>query len=141
MNICIFAGRLARDPEMSSTQNGKTICRFSIAVDGWKKNEAGEKECHFFEMTAWEKTAQSIGQYVRKGDEIKVQCEAEVQKWIDKQSGDKRSAVRFTVRAFWFGQKAKGNQAPQDPIFDSQKPAQAPKDDFDFPVGDEEVGF
>lgn len=72
MNIVILKGRLTRDPETKQTTSGISMCRFSIAVDGFK-DKNGEKQCDFIECTAWRNTADFIGRYFAKGQEILIE--------------------------------------------------------------------
>lgn len=68
MNLIVIKGRLTRDPEVAYDQKGKQRTRFSVAV-----NRAYEKDqTDFFNCTAWEKTADFISRYFRKGQEIMI---------------------------------------------------------------------
>lgn len=119
MNICIFTGRLGRDPEVSSTKAGKQVVNFSLAVDAGKDSQ-GNKLSHWFDFVAWESTAQTIAQYCHKGDQITVESRAGVEEFQGK-DGVRRRAIKFTVNRMHFGQKAGGNQgAPRQ----AQPPAQ-----------------
>ena len=157
MNICILAGRLTRDPELSYTRNNTPLCKISIAVESWKKDDQGNKIAHFFNCTAWGKPAEAIKQYFLKGDEIKISSEAQLEKWVDKATGANRSQVTFNVRDFWFGAKARGHEGRGAPApagspapggYDADAnlvanlPDADPFDDFTPPpAGEEEVPF
>lgn len=66
MNKTILIGRLTADPELKSTQNGKSFCRFKIAVD-----RVGEG-ADFIPCTSWGKTAENMSKYLKKGAKIAV---------------------------------------------------------------------
>lgn len=66
MNHIVIKGRLTREPEMRYTKSGKQVCNCSIAVKRRFKNN----EADFFSVQAWEKTAEFICTYFRKGQEI-----------------------------------------------------------------------
>lgn len=71
MNMVGLLGRLTRDPKTTNTQTGKRLCQVSIAV---RREFSKDKDAaDFFELEAWEKTAEIIGKWVHKGDQIAIQ--------------------------------------------------------------------
>ena len=69
MNLVIIKGRISRDPEIRTTQSGTQFARLSIAVD--RITKAGEeRKADFIPCLAWGKTAEFIGKYFTKGQEI-----------------------------------------------------------------------
>lgn len=69
MNKAILTGRLTRDPEIRVTQDGQTtIARFGLAVDRKQK----EQRADFFNLTAFNKTAQFAEKYLKKGTKVNV---------------------------------------------------------------------
>ena len=69
MNRLTIIGRLTRDPEVRYSQNGETaIARFGIAVDRRGK----EQKADFFNVTAFNKTAQFAEKYLKKGTKIAI---------------------------------------------------------------------
>lgn len=98
MNSCIFTGRLTADPEMRSTQDGKFVASFTLAVD---QGFGDKKTTSFFEFTAWEKQAESLGKYTGRGSKIAVMSYAKQERWEDR-NGSKRSAVKFVCTAWEF---------------------------------------
>ena len=67
MNSVILMGRLTKDVELNYSKNGKAFTRFAIAV-----NRIGEGT-DFINCVAWEKTAETIAEYFKKGQRILVQ--------------------------------------------------------------------
>ena len=67
MNNVILMGRLTKDVELNYSKNGKAFTRFSIAI-----NRIGEGT-DFINCVAWEKTAETIAEYFKKGQRILVQ--------------------------------------------------------------------
>jgi single-strand DNA-binding protein len=66
----IIAGNLGKDPEMRYTPNGKAVTSFSVAVsDGWGDN----KRTIWFRVSAWEQTAMTCNQYLKKGSKVLVE--------------------------------------------------------------------
>lgn len=72
MNTVNLVGRLTRDPELSTTNSGMSYCRFSVAVDRRFKNKDGEYEADFPNIVAWDKTAEFVDKYFRKGQRIGI---------------------------------------------------------------------
>ena len=69
MNRLTIIGRLSRDPEIRVTQDGQTtIAKFGIAVDRRGK----EDKADFFNVTAFNKTAQFAEKYLKKGTKIAI---------------------------------------------------------------------
>ena len=92
MNIAILMGRMTRDPELRYTSNGKAYTTFTLAVQKTKD------EAEFIDCVAWEKTAENIAEYFRKGNRILIQGRLNVSSY--EQNGEKRKSVK--VQAFNF---------------------------------------
>lgn len=73
MNNTFLIGRLVRDPETRFTQNGKPVTNFSVAVDRNFTNQQGEREADFFDIVAWGKLAEIVGNNLKKGRLVAVQ--------------------------------------------------------------------
>lgn len=71
MNKVVIAGRMAKEPEMRSTSTGKAVANFSVAVDRRFKSD-GQPTADFFNIVAWNKQAELIGEYFHKGDRIAI---------------------------------------------------------------------
>jgi single-strand DNA-binding protein len=72
INRVVLVGRLTRDPEVRTTGNGKSVCDFSIAVNKRSKPTDGSPDADFFRVTAWDKTADYVGNYLGKGRLVAV---------------------------------------------------------------------
>lgn len=66
MNKVIIKGRITADPEIRQTQNGKSTCKFTVAVDGTSKDKDGNKTADFISCVAWNKTADFVTQYFKR---------------------------------------------------------------------------
>lgn len=69
MNDVKLSGRLTADPEIKTTQNGKNIARYRLAVDRRFKKE-GEQTADFISCVAFGHNADFAGKYLRKGVKI-----------------------------------------------------------------------
>jgi single-strand DNA-binding protein len=86
MNIVHLLGRLTGDPETRETPDNKLIARFNIAVQRNKDNS------DFFNVTAWEKTAEFVRDYFQKGERIIVHGSIHNANYTDK-NGKKQYMV------------------------------------------------
>ena len=80
MNNVILIGRLTRDPELRYTTSGMAVLRFNLAVDRRMSKEKRQQAmaqnqptADFISCTAWNKTAELIANYMRKGSRLGVE--------------------------------------------------------------------
>lgn len=92
MNKVILIGNLTRDPELSETPNGVTVCRFAIAVSREYANADGEKETDFFNVTVWRGRAENCGKYLKKGNKVAIIGSLQNRSYEDK-DGIKRNVT------------------------------------------------
>lgn len=69
MNRVFLSGNLTRDVEVRYTQSGKAFARMGIAV----KRPFAKDAVDFFNLVAWEKTAEFCGKYFKKGSRVLVE--------------------------------------------------------------------
>ena len=74
LNQILLIGRAGNDPEMRYTPSGTPVTSFSLAVNNNKRDAKGEwtEETEWFRVTAWERTAESVNQYLAKGRRVFV---------------------------------------------------------------------
>lgn len=72
MNKVILIGNLTRDPELSQTNSGLSVCRISIAVSRRYASADGSRETDFFNVTAWRTIAENCAKYLKKGSKVAV---------------------------------------------------------------------
>ena len=94
MNLVVVSGRMARDPELRYTSGGKAYTNFTLAVQKTKD------EAEFIDCVAWEKTAETIAEYFRKGNRILIQGRLSVNSY--EQNGEKRKFTRVLANTFEF---------------------------------------
>jgi len=102
VNNCVFIGNFVRDPEVHSVGADHRVVKFTIAVNGGRKSKNGEEEVAFIDCEAWDKSADIIAEYMKKGSKIAVTATARTDSWTDKATGSKRSTLRFRVNNFTF---------------------------------------
>lgn len=110
LNSCNFQGRFAADPEMRTTQSGKTVASFRMAVDRDMVGQDGKRPTDWLTFTAWGKTAEFVSKYFRKGSAATVHARCQTRQYQDK-NGNNRTAVEFVVDNIYFaGAKSDGQQ-------------------------------
>jgi single-strand DNA-binding protein len=115
-NITVQHGRLTRDPEVTFTTSQKQVCKFSIAVNGMKKEDPNDTS--FFNVVAWNKTAEMCGQYLKKGSAVIVQGRLKQSRFTDK-NGQNRSSVDIVANTVQFvGGKKDGQPQQSQPSND-----------------------
>ena len=116
MNKIFISGNLTRDPEIRYTPNGKSMAKMGIAVRRTyrsKTSDGSQPEVDFFNMTAWEKTAEFCGRYLKKGSRVLVEGRLQSYNYEGK-DGTKRSGVDITVENIEFASaKTEGNSTAQ----------------------------
>lgn len=123
-NIIVISGRLTRDPENRITGAGKAVCNFSIAC-----NDSDEK-VNFFDCQAWEKTAEIITEYCKKGNKILITGRINQQRWDD-DNGVKHQKNVINIQSFEFmgGKKEESNSSTSDKV---QNEFNGTEDDIGF---------
>ncbi len=103
-NKVILMGNLTRDPELRYTPKGTAIAKIGVAVNRVWTNEAGEKkeEVTFVDVDIFGRTAENVGQYMRKGRPILVEGRLKLDQWDDKQTGQKKSRMGVVAETVQF---------------------------------------
>lgn len=99
MNSVCLIGRMTSDPEIKYTQSGKAVVSFQLAVN------ADAEHVDFLPCVAWEKRAETIAQYVKKGDQLGISGIMKSRQYTDK-DGKKRTAYDVLVSRIDFCAKA-----------------------------------
>ena len=147
-NKVILAGNLTRDPELRYTPKGTAVARLGIACNRKWKSETGEmkEEVTFVDVDAFGKTAETIGQYLKKGRPILIEGRLRYDTWEDKQSGQKKSKLGVVLENFQFldsgGGRGEGAaEAPRPRPASGSAPAAAEPADGDAPPEHDDVPF
>lgn len=79
INVCIICGRLTKDVELSKTQNGNSVAKFTVAVNGYNNTT------DFINCVAWNKLADIVNMYCKKGDLVTVEGRISVRNYENQQ--------------------------------------------------------
>ena len=85
VNKVILLGRLGRDPELKYTPGGQAVVNFSLATNRvWKDQDGNPVErTDWHKIVAWRKTAEFVGNYLKKGRLVFIEGRLETRSWTD----------------------------------------------------------
>lgn len=135
MNKVFLIGNLTRDPELTETNTGVALCRFSIAVNRNYGSADGERKTDFFNVVAWRGLGETVARYAKKGNKVAVSGSIELRNYEDSQ-GVKRTGVDIVAQDVEFlSPKGSGDGfADAAPSSDRKKASlQSFDDDSDIP--------
>ena len=154
MNKVFLSGNLTRDPEVRYSQSGKAFARMGIAVRRFSKDNKDAVD--FFNLTAFDKTAEFCGRYFMKGSRVLVEGRLQTSSYENK-DGVKVNAVDVIVDNVEFAGARPGgasdrpagdsysNRQPSEPdSFGGRSATPAKKDDYDFggePIDPDDTPF
>lgn len=127
LNVICLMGRMVHDPEVKYTQNGAAVTTFAIAVERNRAGQDGNRPVDYIDVVAWQKTAEFVGKYFRKGAMIAVNGSLQTRSYEDKE-GKKRKVFEVVADNVHFG--GAKNDAGREPVGDADdsqfvaKPAQ-----------------
>ncbi|MBN1434709.1 single-stranded DNA-binding protein [Candidatus Fermentibacterales bacterium] len=143
LNKVLITGNLVDDPEARLLESGINVANFRIASTQSYRGRDGEwkeKTC-FIDVVAWRRTAELIGEFLRKGSPVLVEGELQTNSW-QAQDGSQRSRIEILARRVQFLQKERAasespdqGPAPARAVRREQEersvPSEAPEDDYD----------
>ena len=139
MNKVIILGNMTRKAELRTIPSGNKVANFSIAVSERYKDKQGQQQekSEYINCVAWNRTAEIIEQYMKKGSKILVEGKLQTSTW-DK-DGEKRYKTEVIVSSMeMLGSKS---QAPQKQDAQRQDAMETPPDNyqggFDSPAQDD----
>jgi single-strand DNA-binding protein len=97
-NRVILIGNLTRDPQLRYLQSGTAMCEIGLAVSDRRKGPNGEwiDEPIFVDITLWERTAETAGEYLTKGSPVLIEGRLRMDRWQDKNDGQTRTKLKVT---------------------------------------------
>jgi len=130
----IIIGHVGREPELRYTQSGAAVCDFSVAVARkWTQDGQKREETTWFRVSAWRGLAETVSQYVHKGQQIMVTGRVEADAYIGK-DGEAHATLELTAQNVQF----LGKRGESTDMQDAPRPGggyerqAAPKNDLPF---------
>lgn len=116
LNSLVASGRLVRDPEERRTKSNTTVATFTLAVDGYKKND-GSQSVIFLKCVATGKVGESVVKYTHKGDLIEIQGYLYDNTWVDTKETTHHD-INVGINAVFFIETKKTDQPTTQPTTD-----------------------
>ena len=111
MNSVQLIGRLTKDLDLRYTQSGKAVATGTLAVNRRFKNASGESEADFINIQIWDKSAENLVNFTRKGSQIGVNGRIQTRNYENKE-GARVYVTEIVVENFTLLEK-KSDNAPQ----------------------------
>lgn len=125
LNKAILMGRLTADPALRHTQSNRPVTSFALAVD---RSYGKEQQADFIDIVAWNKTAEFVCQYFRKGLLVAVEGRLQTRLWEDKQ-GNKRKSVEVVADRVHFTEPKRAEPQPEFAPTEVEVPFEGTPDD------------
>ena len=139
MNKVYLIGNLTRDPELSETNTGISVCRFAIAVNRNYSGSDGERQTDFFNITVWRNNAENCGRYLKKGSKVAVVGSLQNRSYEDK-DGIKRNVTDIVASEVEF-LSSKSARDGQDEEFKPHRESSGKKPELEVMVDDDTLPF
>jgi single-strand DNA-binding protein len=99
VNKVILLGNVGKDPEIRATPGGTMVANFSLATTDRTKDQAGNwtDRTEWHNLVAFQRTAEIIRDYVKKGSKLYVEGKIQTRSWDDKTSGEKKYRTEIIV--------------------------------------------
>jgi single-strand DNA-binding protein len=99
VNKVILVGHLGKDPEVKYTPSGTPVAKFSLATNERYKDKDGnwQDRTEWHNITAWQRTAEIAGEYLKKGSQVYIEGRLRTDSWDDKNTGEKKYRTEIVV--------------------------------------------
>ncbi len=100
VNKVILVGNVGQDPEVKYTASGLPVAKLSLATNERFKdrNDAWQDRTEWHSVVAWQRLAEIVGEYVRKGSKLYIEGKLQTSTWEDKQSGERKFRTEIVAR-------------------------------------------
>jgi single-strand DNA-binding protein len=138
VNKVILVGHVGQDPEVKYTASGVPVAKVSLATNERFKdrNEQWQDRTEWHSVVAWQRLAEIVGEYVRKGTMLYVEGKLQTSTWEDKQTGEKKYRTEVVAREILLlSSRENGPKDRQTTVGDESMPDSVPTpidDDIPF---------
>jgi single-strand DNA-binding protein len=96
VNKVILIGNVGKDPEVKYTPSGTPVAKFSLATNERYKDKNGQRQdrTEWHNLVAWQRTAEIVGEYVKKGSKVYIEGSLRTSSWDDKSTGREEISYR-----------------------------------------------
>jgi single-strand DNA-binding protein len=138
LNKVILIGNLTRDPELRSLPSGIKVCSFSLATNRvWKdKNGTRQESADYHNIVVFGRQAETVAQYMKKGNSILVEGRMQTRSWDDKTSGEKKYRTEIVADRTQFGPRGSGSGGSSTENFKKDDKKGEELDSIEYPEED-----
>ena len=99
VNKVVLLGNVGKDPEIKMLPSGMAVANLTLATSDRTKDKAGEwqERTEWHNLTAYQRTAEIIRDYVKKGNKLYVEGRIQTRSWDDQASGQKKYRTEIIV--------------------------------------------
>lgn len=130
MNLVILIGRLTKDPELRYTQSNMACAEVDIAINNGKDKNGNDRPADFIRVVVWDKQAENLKQYQKKGSQVAVEGSIKTQSWEDEKGNKRYKTYVLAKKVIFLDSRRIEEPLPQDP--DYLKNKQEEKDPFEM---------
>lgn len=137
INNVVLIGRLTRDVELRYTPSNIAVATFNLAVDRNFKNQDGEREADFINCVMWQKSAENLANWTRKGMLIGITGRIQTRSY-ENQQGQRVYVTEVVADNFQLleSRNKSANHSSMDeqmpPAFENSQPMDISDDDLPF---------
>ncbi|WP_353067143.1 single-stranded DNA-binding protein [Tunturibacter psychrotolerans] len=150
VNKVFLLGNVGKDPEIRSTTGGMTVASFSLATADRQKDAQGNwaDKTEWHNIVCFQRTAEVVRDYVKKGSQILVEGKIQTRSWDDKTSGEKKYKTEILVNELTLlggkpageGASSGGYSKSNTASYDQRAPSSQP-DYADVGITDDDIPF
>ena len=150
VNKVFLLGNVGKDPEIRSTTGGMTVASFSLATADRQKDAQGNwaDKTEWHNIVCFQRTAEVVRDYVKKGSQILVEGKIQTRSWDDKTSGEKKYKTEILVNELTLlggkpageGASGGGYSKSNTASYDQRTPSSQP-DYADVGITDDDIPF
>ena len=148
VNKVFLLGNVGKDPEFKVTQGGMQIATFGLATAERTKGQDGNwtDKTEWHNIVCFQRTAEVVRDYVKKGSQIFVEGRITNRSWEDKESGQKKYRTEILVNDLTLLGKPSGGSGEGGGSYTKSSSAapSAPAAAHDYPeqgITDDDIPF
>jgi single-strand DNA-binding protein len=114
----MLVGNVAQDPEVKYTASGVPVAKVSLATNERFKDrkDQWQDRTEWHSVVTWQRLAEIVGDYVRKGSKLYVEGKLQTSSWEDRQSGERKYRTEIVVRdVVLLSSREDGEKAGKEP--------------------------
>lgn len=126
-NKVLLMGNLTKDPELRYTAGGAPVANLRMAINRVYQSKTGEKkeDVCFITVVVWQKQAESVGEYLKKGDPLFVEGRLQSKTW-ETEDKQKRTTIEVVAERIQFLSRGKGGGTGEGVPVEEESAAPSP---------------